>query len=55
MRIEGGYGKKTVERNIKEYIAHGYSPEKAGELARNIARKFFKKRYPGTKVPEYLI
>lgn len=54
MRIRGGYGKRVLEHNIREYIDGGYSQEKSREMAVKIARKFFLKAKPGEKLPEYL-
>ncbi len=55
MKILGGYGKKVLEQNIEEYIDHGYSAEKATEICKKIARKWFVKKFPDREVPEYLL
>ncbi len=54
MRIRVGYGKKTVEQNIQEYVDGGYSRERAREMAVKIAQKVFLKKKPGAKLPGYL-
>ena len=55
MRIRGGYGKKIVEENIKEYIDHGYSEEKATTISKKLSRKWFVKKFPDRPLPEYLL
>jgi len=54
MRIQGGYGRKAVETNIREYVENGYSEEDARRMAVKIARKFFERKFPGKKYPEHL-
>ncbi len=52
--LKNGYSRKTVERNIQEYLSDGLSEEKARAAALKFARKWHEKKFPGKKIPAYL-
>jgi len=54
MKFVIGFSRRAVEANTKEYIANGYEPGRAAELARNLSRKYFLKKKPGEELPGYL-
>ena len=54
MKFVIGFSRRTVEANTKEYIANGYEPGRAAELARKLSRKYFLKKKPGEELPDYL-
>lgn len=55
MRLIGGYGKQTMEANIKAYLDDGYTEDQAKMFARGIAIKFFRKaKGRNHPLPDYL-
>lgn len=55
MHIRGGFGKRAVEANIREYMDFGYSKADAEKFSKKVARKFFIKKFGSDReLPEYL-
>lgn len=54
MKILGGYGKKALEHNIRQYMEDGSTKEDARRMAIRIAQRFFFRAKPGVKLPGYL-
>ncbi len=54
MKILGGYGKKTLEYNIRQYMEGGSTEKEARRMALKIAQKFFLRAKPGKDLPNYL-
>jgi hypothetical protein len=54
MRIQCGYGRKTVGTNIKEYTDDGYDRLRAIELSQKVGAKFYRKKFPDKELPDYL-
>lgn len=53
MRIKVGYGKPVMLANIIELQAY-YDEDKAREIAKKQARKYFEKKHPGRELPDHL-
>lgn len=54
MPLSRGYSDEVIRKNIREMVDSGYDHKQAVAAALDTARKAFKKRNPGKRLPERL-